>query len=332
MSRGVRRARHLAWAFACGALAIAVACSDFSSNDPPLGPESDSSAGPDVTASDSGGGTDAADGAPVVPRCNTAADFQTPVAVAGLRSVYGEKKARLTPNERTIYFTSNHQNGDGENIWVATRPDENAAFGAATAVGVVNTTSDESDLTLSADGTLAVFGSNREGGVGQHDLWSSLHNGSGFGVASPIVTVNAPEDEGNPFLAIDGLWFTSSRTGPYTLWHAPRASGTFGPPVEVAELRSGVGDFAPVLSANGLTLYFGSRRPGGAFGSNDIWSAKRATLQANFGNIVNVTPLNSNVVDNASWLSADDCRIYLESDRDEDAGVTHVYMAERPAK
>lgn len=332
-NRAVNRRDLHALACVLGAFVVATpaACSSFGSNsEAPPTEEGGVDTGVAADAAPAPDGSDASpspDSAPPPP-CDKSKPFGQPVLIDSVRTTYGEKKGRLTPDELTIYFTSNHLSS--EDIWVATRPALGAAFGAATQVPVLNTAQNESDLMLSADGTFAIFGSDRTGGLGQHDLWTSLRNAAGFGVPTALTAVNNTADEGNPFLATDGLWFTSSRGGVYAIWHAPKAAASFGAPIEVTELTSGVGDFSPVLTGDRLTLYFGSRRTGG-FGTNDIWRARRADPNGTFANVENVTELNSTLTDNPSWLSPDECRLYLESDRDDtNVGTTHLYVAARP--
>src|SRR5262249_21304692 len=70
--------------------------------------------------------------------------------------------------------------------------------------------------------------------------------------------------------------------------------------------------WSPVISADGLSLYFASNRAGsqGSTQSSDIWVARRKTKADAFGTPTNVAELNSPDEDMPSWLSSDGCRIY----------------------
>ena len=69
-------------------------------------------------------------------------------------------------------------------------------------------------------------------------------------------------------------------------------------------------DFWPAISPNGLSLYFGSTRPGGipavAPNIQDIWVTHRASLDAPWGEPRNLGPnINSEFRDNSPTLSRD---------------------------
>ena len=75
------------------------------------------------------------------------------------------------------------------------------------------------------------------------------------------------------------LWFGIAASLPaaapvYRGWSAPV---NLGPAVNTA-----VDGERPALSADGLSLYFISDRPGG-FGGNDIWVSQRATVERRLG-------------------------------------------------
>jgi hypothetical protein len=82
-----------------------------------------------------------------------------------------------------------------------------------------------------------------------------------------------------------------------------------------------------------LTIYFGSDR-GGSAGAADIWFAKRASTMATFQPSQTASTLNASLnsagLDDPTWISPDDCRLYLASDRDEVPGMRNIYVATRP--
>jgi hypothetical protein len=88
----------------------------------------------------------------------------------------------------------------------------------------------------------------------------------------------------NPTLTADllELYFTSNRDGVSTdVWVARRASAaaTFDPPARVNEVSTPAFETSSAISADGLTLWWGSERAGG-LGGLDIWSAGRASRSA----------------------------------------------------
>jgi hypothetical protein len=74
-------------------------------------------------------------------------------------------------------------------------------------------------------------------------------------------------------------------------------------------------DSGPSISADGLSLFFGSSRPGG-YGGRDIWLTRRKTLSDPFGPTVNLGPtVNSSSQDITPFISADGSTLYFCSNR-----------------
>src|SRR5262249_60899211 len=69
------------------------------------------------------------------------------------------------------------------------------------------------------------------------------------------------------------------------------AAPTYSPwaePINLgAVVNSPSNEVGPATSTDGLSLYFGSDRPGG-FGGNDIWGSQRASLEAPWGPPMNL--------------------------------------------
>jgi hypothetical protein len=94
-----------------------------------------------------------------------------------------------------------------------------------------------------------------------------------------------------------------------------------------SELASGANEFSPVVSADGLTIFFSSdRTDGGAKGGTDIWTARRPSLTAPFSDVKTVPELNTTADEEAGWLSPDGCRLYSFSS----IAGSHLYVASRP--
>jgi hypothetical protein len=101
----------------------------------------------------------------------------------------------------------------------------------------------------------------------------------------------------NPTLTGDLLeiYFTTDRvSGNGDVWFATRTTATapFGTPAPVTAVNSDSFETSSAISTDGLTLWFGSDRPGGV-GANDIWVAQRATRASPWSAPVNVVALNS---------------------------------------
>ncbi len=105
----------------------------------------------------------------------------------------------------------------------------------------------------------------------------------------------------NPTLTADLLeiYFTSDRvSGNGDVWSARRStrSQQFVSPAPVTEVNTDGFETSAAISADGLTLWFGSDRPG-AVGTTDIWVSSRSSRTAPWTSPGNVLPLNTVVED-----------------------------------
>ena len=125
--------------------------------------------------------------------------------------------------------------------------------------------------------------------------------------------VNSTDSETGPSLSTDGLalYFRSSRSGGYgsrDIWVAMRQTVddpsweavNLGPTVNTEHIESN-----PDISADGLTLYFYSDRPGG-YGDRDLWISTRSTTNDSWSEPVNLGPaVNSSYREGGPTISAD---------------------------
>jgi hypothetical protein len=89
-------------------------------------------------------------------------------------------------------------------------------------------------------------------------------------------------------------------------------------------INSPLSDRDPFVTADGMTLYFGSNRNGGT--GVDIWSASRASVTSEFADPVLVTALNSGVEDTKVSMTQDMLDLTITSERD---GNVDVFEATR---
>jgi Tol biopolymer transport system component len=107
----------------------------------------------------------------------------------------------------------------------------------------------------------------------------------------------------------------------YSDWGAPVSLG----PV----VNSLYNDAGPAISKDGLSLFFGSDRPGGS-GGYDIWVSQRASRDAAWGAPVNLGPaLNSANLDNVPALSRDEHWMFFNSDRPGGSGQNDLWASYR---
>jgi hypothetical protein len=94
-------------------------------------------------------------------------------------------------------------------------------------------------------------------------------------------------------------------------------------------INSPDGDQGPAISKNGLSLYFGSMRPGG-FGASDIWVSQRAAADEPWGPPMNLgAVVNTPGVDNIPALSRDGHLLFFNSDREGTSGGADIWVSYR---
>jgi OOP family OmpA-OmpF porin len=116
-----------------------------------------------------------------------------------------------------------------------------------------------------------------------------------------------------------------------------KADFTFGEPTNLGpSINTSVNDWAPCISADGLSLYFTSARPGGYGGTYmgfDIWVATRETTEDDWSTAVNVgLPVNSAVDETQPCISSDGLSLFFDSyNRTGGMGGTDLWVATRAA-
>ena len=86
----------------------------------------------------------------------------------------------------------------------------------------------------------------------------------------------------------------------------------------------------PHISKNGLSLYFISDRPGGSFGSFDIWVSQRWTLDDPWGAPMNLGPkINTSSNERGPALSRDGHFLFFSSDRAGGFGSQDIWVSYR---
>ncbi len=133
----------------------------------------------------------------------------------------------------------------------------------------VNTQAWESQPSISANGRMLFFASNRPGGIGGMDLWYSVLNEEGnWGIPVNLgKTINTPGDEMSPFIHFDGktLYFSSNGRvgmGGYDIYFTKMKDDTtwtepqnLGYPINTYNDEMGL-----IIDASGQEAYFSSKR------------------------------------------------------------------------
>ena len=177
---------------------------------------------------------------------------------APLNSPYHDFKADLSHDGLEFYFSSDRPGGAGvTDIWMARRPTINDPWGDPINLGpVVNGSSHDENPTVSPDGRMLFFSSNRPGGRGgPMDLWLSTRKGTEDEWGPPVHLgnkVNGTYWTTEPEVSPNGATLMYSRWDPGpggTLWQVPLL------PLEAVPLEPGSGpyaqDFDEALSVDG---------------------------------------------------------------------------------
>jgi len=135
-------------------------------------------------------------------------------------------------------------------------------------------------------------------------------------------TINSAADDCFATISSDGLelYFMDvdllrpGGLGGMDIWVTRRSSASeaWGEPVNLGPpINTEYDDAKPSISADGLTIYFGSNRPGG-YGGFDLWMSTRAMITDNWGAPVNLgATINSSADEAFSYISTDGLELYF---------------------
>jgi hypothetical protein len=208
---------------------------------------------------------------------------------------------------------------------------------------LVNTAFGEYSARLSQDMlTLYFCAYNRTGGYGLSDIWMSTRPSIYSDWGAPVnlgPTINTPYHDIFACESADGLTLhvTSTKPGGYgneDIYKLTRYSRSepwgiptnTGPPINTAW-----GECQSAFTVDGLTMYFGSDRPG-SHGGSHIWMSTRPSIGSNWIEPVNLD-LNTTSAYEA-WdpsISPNGLVLYFDSDRPGGYGGNDIWMSTRPS-
>lgn len=244
----------------------------------------------------------------------------------------------ISRDGKTFYMASNRPGGlGGIDIWVSKRASVDDPWGAPANVGApVNSSANDFCPTIARDGHLFYFVSNREGGCGGDDIYTTRLRPDGWDPVENLgCEVNSMANEASPFPLperADGpvLYFSSTRSGGGDLFRSESHGGVFGTAEALAGVNSPTAnDGQPNLRRDGLEIFFFSTRPGG-LGMQDLYSASRSSVKQPWSTPVNLGPLvNSPAPDTRPSLSWDGTTLYFGSGRPGGEGDSDHYVTTR---
>jgi Tol biopolymer transport system component len=275
-------------------------------------------------------------------------DWSTPVNLGSpVNSAADDLAAVLSQDELTLYFSSNRKGSAGEDIWVAKRRNKNANWETPVNLGpLVNSAAMDRLRSISPDGRVLLFQSNRPGGMGGNDIWASTRRNpeDDFAWGPPVNLGQVINTEANEIAANylvgtqrrgSTLFFSSSRAGGLgdaDIYVSEIPFGeTFGPAVNVAELNSPYTEACFWVREDGLEIFFSSTRA--ALNNNldslDIWVSTRASVFDSWSPPVSLTVNLAGFRDVNPNLSADGKTLHFTSNRPGGLGGNDIYFTTR---
>lgn len=266
------------------------------------------------------------------PRCDPTKPFGAPAPIPNINSNVRDQGAELI-DDLTIIFGSDRPPGTG--LYVATRATPTSPFGTPAPLTAINATGQATGPTLTADGLTLYYALATAQDAGDIYVTHRNSRADAFVPGTRVASVNSTSTDLDPFISADGstLYFDSAQGGTALhLYVAIRqASGAFATPQALTAFNTSAVDGHPVLSPDGLTLYWSSTRAdGGVKGGTDIWRATRTSTAGDFANPAPVAELNSAMNESPSWVSPDNCMVLLQSDRAGGGTLQDIYQAVRP--
>lgn len=211
-----------------------------------------------------------------------------PINADGINTAYHEATVAITNDGKTIYFSRDNLNKRNKldsdkkgtthlKIYKATLDNNNWKD-----IEELPFNDDNYSVyhpTLSPDNTKLYFTSDKEGGLGQTDIYvvDILEDGNAYGKPMNLgSSVNTAGREGFPFIAKDStLYFSSDgyvNLGLVDIFKSNILKDSNAKPENLgAPFNSGYDDFAIYIDSDTETGYFSSNRPGGK-GNDDIYT------------------------------------------------------------
>jgi len=257
----------------------------------------------------------------------------------------------LSKDEKTLFFTSNRPGTyGGEDIWVSQRPNKKAPWGEPVNLGPrVNTPYTDRMRSISADGRIILFQSNRDGGQGGTDIWAMVRKrpNDDFGWSKPVnlgTVINSEYNEVAAKYQFDdrhrkgNLFFSSARPGGFggpDIYESEIDDSGFKLPLNVYELNTESIETCFWVRDDGLEIIFSSNRPNlsGDMNKLDLWTSTRASVFESWSLPESLgSAVNSDYVDANPMLASADRMLYFASARPNPsgpAGNMDIYFSTR---
>jgi Tol biopolymer transport system component len=160
----------------------------------------------------------------VATRSSTAAAFDTVRELTSINSPQRDDRPWVSPDELSVYFCSQRA-ALRDDLWRATRSARTEAFGTPAAVTELNSDGNDAGIMLTADGKLALFASDRSGGLGGLDIYRAFRASTSDAFSTPerVAELSSSADDFDVQLSADGqeVFFASNRNSvDYRIWRS----------------------------------------------------------------------------------------------------------------
>jgi outer membrane protein OmpA-like peptidoglycan-associated protein len=234
-----------------------------------------------------------------------------------------EATVGISPDGQTILIYKD-DNGDG-NIY-STSLDGDVWTKPVKLNENINSKYWEPSAFISADGNTLYFTSDRPGGYGGRDLYTSKQVGGDWGKAVNMgPAINTPYDEDAPFIHPDGrtLYFSSNghnTMGGFDIFMSLLSDdGAWSEPINIGyPINTPDDDIYYVVSPDGLKAYFSSFREDGV-GEKDLYSAKFLDKKE-----IPLTLMDGFVYDESGKVAQDVVITVTDNVNEEVVGVYHT--------
>ncbi len=224
-----------------------------------------------------------------------------------------------------LYFVCEGENAC-QDLWVARRSSLTSPWSASVRLDPpVNSDGPVGGPCISSDGLELYFSDGmpvqyegsgcvpNSAGYGGGDIWVSRRAARDDAWGDPVnlgPPVNTSSYEDHPCLTSNGLslYFTSNRSGSYTLWVTtrPAIDADWGQPERLGAIDMIMYETTPFISPDGLSLYFsmGGWTP-------DIYVSRRTSVSKSWGQPTLFTPVNSAGAEYHLSFAEGDSRVYF---------------------
>jgi Tol biopolymer transport system component len=153
-------------------------------------------------------------------RPSSSGAFDRVVELTSINSAAVEQLPWVSADELTIYFVSDR--AGSRDVWTVTRAQVSHAFSVPTPMVELNSDGDDGKVTMSPDGLVAIFASERSGGMGGLDLYRAARVSTAvpFEATTLIPELSTPELDYDPEFTRGGdvRYFASTRPGSSSIW------------------------------------------------------------------------------------------------------------------